>query len=55
MTVADTAHHRVFPFYGNTGLNELVCDFLLTGSTPGPDHVCPNPDRLLEPAASGRG
>ncbi|MEV0147117.1 MULTISPECIES: alpha/beta fold hydrolase [unclassified Nonomuraea] len=54
VTVADTAHHRVFPFYGNAGLNALVSDFLLTGRTPGPDHVCPNPDRLLEPLASGR-
>ncbi|MEW9552895.1 alpha/beta fold hydrolase [Nonomuraea sp. NPDC050783] len=54
VTVADTAHHRVFPFYGNAGLDALVTDFLLTGATPGPDHVCPNPDRLLEPAADGR-
>jgi pimeloyl-ACP methyl ester carboxylesterase len=55
VTVADTAHHRVFPFYGNTGLNELVTDFLLTGGTPGPDHVCANPDRLLEPETTGAG
>ncbi|OXM65898.1 alpha/beta fold hydrolase [Amycolatopsis vastitatis] len=54
VTVADTAHHRVFPFYGNAELNELVGTFFLTGEAPEPDHVCANPRRLLEPVATER-
>jgi pimeloyl-ACP methyl ester carboxylesterase len=47
VTVADTAQHRVFPFYGNAELNAVVTDFLCTGATPDPDYVCANPDRLV--------
>ena len=43
VTLADTAQHRVFPFYGNSGINDLVTEYLLTGESPARDLICPNP------------
>ncbi len=43
VTVADTAHHRVFPFYGNPGTDEVVTAYLIDGTVPTADVVCPNP------------
>ncbi|MEU1780104.1 alpha/beta fold hydrolase [Streptomyces abikoensis] len=43
VTVADTAHHRVFPFYGNPGADELATAYLVDGTLPRTDVVCPNP------------
>ncbi|MBP2401168.1 alpha/beta fold hydrolase [Streptomyces syringium] len=43
VTVADTAHHRVFPFYGNPGADELVTTYLTDGALPAADVICPNP------------
>lgn len=45
VTLGATAHHRVFPFYGNTEVNDIVTDYLLTGQLPADDIVCANPDR----------
>ncbi|GGM24269.1 MULTISPECIES: alpha/beta fold hydrolase [Micromonospora] len=47
VTVADTAHHRVFPFYGNTELNELVTAYLVDGHYPDTDPTVANPRRRL--------
>jgi pimeloyl-ACP methyl ester carboxylesterase len=44
VTVADTAHHRVFPFYGNAELDELVTGYLLGGRLPETDLTIANPD-----------
>jgi pimeloyl-ACP methyl ester carboxylesterase len=43
VTLAGTAHHRVFPFYGNAGVNDLVTEYLIAGELPAQDVVCPNP------------
>lgn len=44
VTVADTAHHRVFPFYANPGTDEVVTEYLVTGKMPDSDVICPNPN-----------
>jgi pimeloyl-ACP methyl ester carboxylesterase len=43
VTLADTAHHRVFPFYDNAAVNDLVTEYLVAGELPEGDVVCPNP------------
>ncbi|MEV4433871.1 alpha/beta fold hydrolase [Streptomyces sp. NPDC049585] len=47
VTVADTAHHRVFPFYGNPAADEVVTAYLVDGTLPAGDLVCPNPRPLV--------
>jgi pimeloyl-ACP methyl ester carboxylesterase len=44
VTLGDTAHHKVFPFYGNAEINNLVTEYLLTGERPGQDLTCANPN-----------
>jgi pimeloyl-ACP methyl ester carboxylesterase len=48
VTLADTAHHRVFPFYGDAGLNNVVMEYLVTGEMPDQDVVCRNAHPLQE-------
>ncbi|WP_175410939.1 alpha/beta fold hydrolase [Streptomyces sp. TRM64462] len=47
LTVVDTAHHRVFPFYGNPAADELVTAYLIDGELPATDVTCPNPDPMV--------
>ncbi|MFJ4773820.1 alpha/beta fold hydrolase [Streptomyces uncialis] len=37
VTVAGSAHHRVFPFQGDPGVNEVATEYLLTGKLPDTD------------------
>ncbi len=47
-TVADAAHHRVYPFYGDPGTNATVTEYLLTGKLPDTDTTF-TPRRSTEP------
>ncbi|MBW4721442.1 alpha/beta fold hydrolase [Saccharothrix obliqua] len=42
LTVADTAHHRVFPFYRNAAVDEVVTGYLVDGVLPTADLTVPN-------------
>lgn len=42
ISVADSMQHRVFPFYRNSEVNDLVATYLVDGALPRSDQVCAN-------------
>jgi len=50
LTVADTAHHCVYPFYGNVAADEVITEYLVTGKLPDNDLTCTNPNSVVASA-----
>ncbi|MEU0687775.1 alpha/beta fold hydrolase [Streptomyces uncialis] len=44
LTLEGSAHHRVFPFYGDPGVDEVVTSYLIDGVLPGSDVTLTHPE-----------